>query len=163
MKMGGKMSWRGWLPLSLLFFGFTALAVASCPTVCVIIPETVIIERIPRPVPDPASETAIIKAFLSYGFHVVDQAQVKFLRMTDPNLVERARNGDFQASDQLPESFVTGALVLDEAKSTDPELDTFRMHGKKLQDTCKRVEVHSIEASPGTSLAPNALSAREGR
>ena len=84
------MGWRGWLPLGLLFFGFAALAVASCPTVCVIIPETVIIEWIPRPVPDPAAETAIIKAFLSYGFHVVDQAQVKFLRMIGPQLVERA-------------------------------------------------------------------------
>jgi hypothetical protein len=36
------MSWRGWLPLSLLVFGFFSFA--SCPTVCVIIPETVIIE-----------------------------------------------------------------------------------------------------------------------
>ncbi|KUO42562.1 MAG: hypothetical protein APU95_01335 [Hadesarchaea archaeon YNP_N21] len=75
------MGWRGWLPLSLLVFGFFSFA--SCPTVCVIIPERVIIERIPRPVPDPASETAAIKAFISYGFHVVDQAQVKFLRTTD--------------------------------------------------------------------------------
>jgi hypothetical protein len=28
---------------------------------------------VPRPVPDPACETAIIRAFLSYGFHVVDR------------------------------------------------------------------------------------------
>ena len=51
----------------------------TCPTVCVIIPEE---DRciIPRPVSDPACETAIIQAFLSYGFHVVDQQQVKFPR-----------------------------------------------------------------------------------
>jgi len=44
----------------------------SCPTVCVIVPEE---DRciVPRPVPDPACETAIIRAFLSYGFHVVDR------------------------------------------------------------------------------------------
>jgi len=38
---------------------------------------------VPRPVPDVACETAIIREFLSYSFHVVDQTQVKFLRMTD--------------------------------------------------------------------------------
>ena len=92
------MGWRGRLPLGLLFFGFATLAVASCPTVCVIIPETVIIERILRPIPDLASETAIIKAFLSYGFHVVNQAQVKSLRMTEAELVERARKGALRQS-----------------------------------------------------------------
>jgi len=45
---------------------------------------------VPRPVPDPACETAIIRAFLSYGFHVVDQEQVKFLRMTDRYVLQHA-------------------------------------------------------------------------
>jgi hypothetical protein len=152
------MSWRGWLPLSLLVFGFFAFAVASCPTVCVIIPETVIIERIPRPVPDPASETAVIKAFLSYGFHVVDQAQVKFLRMTEPELVEKARNGDLSAIRQLSERFVADVLVLGEAVATVTVFEALRIPGQpQLQDGRARVEVRAIEATTGRILAADAL------
>jgi hypothetical protein len=152
------MSWRGWLLLSLLVFGFFAFAVASCPTVCVIIPETVIIEWIPRPVPDPASETAVIKAFLSYGFHVVDQAQVKFLRMTEPKLVERARNGDPSAIRQLSERFVADVLVLGDAVSTVTVFEALRIPGQpRLQDGRARVEVRAIEAATGRILAADAL------
>jgi hypothetical protein len=152
------MSWRGWLPLSLLVFGFFAFAVASCPTVCVIIPETVIIERIPRPVPDPASETAVIKAFLSYGFHVVDQAQVKFLRMTEPELVEKARNGDLSAIRKLSERFVADVLVLGEAVATVTVFEALRIPGQpQLQDGRARVEVRAIEATTGRILAADAL------
>ena len=152
------MGWRGWLPLGLLFFGFAVLAVASCPTVCVIIPETVIIERIPRPVPDPAAETAIIKAFLSYGFHVVDQAQVKFLRMTDPDLVERARNGDLTAIRELSERFAADVLVLGEAVSTVTVFEALQIPGQpRLQDGRARVEVRAIEAATGRILAADAL------
>lgn len=61
--------------LTIPSFGYGSV----CPTVAVIIPETVIIERIPRPVPDPAAETAVSHHFLEYGFHVVDQTQVKLL------------------------------------------------------------------------------------
>jgi len=158
MKMGAKMSWRGWLPLSLLFFGFAALAVASCPTVCVIIPETVIIERIPRPVPDPASETAVIKAFLSYGLHVVDQAQVKFLRMTDPQLVERARNGDPEAIRMLSERFAADVLVLGEAVSTVTVFEVLQIPGQPhLQDGRARIEVRAFEAVTSRILAADAL------
>ena len=65
--------------------GFVAVGFApgqGCPTVCGFIPKE---ERciLPRSVPDVACETAIIREFLSYSFHVVDQTQVKFLRMTD--------------------------------------------------------------------------------
>jgi hypothetical protein len=140
----------------LLVFGFFAFA--SCPTVCVIIPETVIIERIPRPVPDPASETAVIKAFLSYGFHVVDQAQVKFLRMTEPELVEKARNGDLSAIRKLSERFVADVLVLGEAVSTVTVFEALRIPGQpQLQDGRARVEVRAIEAATGRILAADAL------
>jgi len=149
------MDRRGWLPLSLLVFGFFAFA--SCPTVCVIIPETVIIERIPRPVPDPASETAVIKAFLSYGFHVVDQAQVKFLRMTEPELVEKARNGDLSAIRKLSERFVADVLVLGEAVATVTVFEALRIQGEALQDSRARVEVRAIEAATGRILAADAL------
>ena len=151
------MDRRGWPPLSLLVFGFFAFAVASCPTVCVIIPETVIIERIPRPVPDPASETAVTKAFLSYGFHVVDQAQVKFLRMTEPELVEKARSGDLSAIRQLSERFVADVLVLGEAVATVTVFEALRIQGETLQDSRARVEVRAIEAATGRILAADAL------
>ena len=63
----------------------TALVLAhaqSCVAVCVVIPEE---DRciVPRPVPDVACEMVIIRELLSYSFHVVDQTQVKFLRIAD--------------------------------------------------------------------------------
>ena len=149
---------KGWSCAFLFLAAFSAFASALCPTVCVVIPETVIIERIPRPVPDPASETAIIKAFLSYGFHVVDQAQVKFLRMTDPNLVERARNGDLIAIRELSERFAADMLVLGEAVSTVTVFEALQIPGQpRLQDGRARVEVRAIEAATGRILAADAL------
>ncbi len=48
-----------------LTFLFSILGIArTCPTIAVVIPETVIIERVPRRIPDPAAETAVIKLFL---------------------------------------------------------------------------------------------------
>jgi len=124
------MARKGWSCAFLFLAAFSAFVNAFCPTVCVVIPDTVIIERIPRPVPDPAAETAIIKAFLSYGFHVVDQAQVKFLRMTDPNLVERARNSDLFAIRVLSERFAADFLVLGEAVATVTVFEALRIPGQ---------------------------------
>ena len=79
---------RTWAAVLIGFLVAWALALGqTCPTVCVIIPEE---DRcvVPRPVPDPACETAIIRAFLSYGFHVVDQQQVKFLRFICSTTIE---------------------------------------------------------------------------
>jgi len=62
--------------LVLLTVGFQVL---GCPSVYVIIPEE---DRciVPRPVPDPACETAIIRAFLVHSLHVVKQiGQVKWV------------------------------------------------------------------------------------
>ncbi len=67
----------------LLVWGIGQVYGQSCPTVCVIIPETVIIDRIPRPVPDPAAETAVIHPFLDYSFHFVDQNQIRAIRYTE--------------------------------------------------------------------------------
>ncbi|MGC9019584.1 MAG: hypothetical protein ACP5LJ_07845 [Candidatus Bipolaricaulaceae bacterium] len=143
------------------FFGLIVFYFAlpqTCPTVCVIIPETVIIERVPRPIPDPASETAVIKQFLSYGFHVVDQAQVKFLRMTDPEIVERARNGDLAAIRMLSERFAAEVLVLGEAVSTVTVFEALQIPGRpRLQDGRARVEVRAIDAKTGRILAVEAL------
>jgi len=156
MKRGAQDELERWLPLSLLVFGFFAFA--SCPTVCVIIPETVIIERIPRPVPDPASETAVMKAFISYGFQVLDQAQVKFLCMNEPELVEKARNGDLTASRQLSERFAADVLVLGEAVSTVTVFEALRITRQpQVQDGWARVEVRAIEAAAGRIIAANAL------
>ena len=120
----------------------------TCPTVCVIIPEE---DRcvVPRPVPDPACETAIIRAFLSYGFNVVDQQQVKFLRMTDPEIIERARNGDPTATRMLHERFAADILVLGEAYAEGTQVP-----GRlSLQAARSMAEVRVIEATTGRILA----------
>jgi hypothetical protein len=150
------------LGLTLLFFGLFLLPSRwgfaqgpVCPTVVVIIPETCIIHQVPRPVPDPASETAIISHFLDYGFHVVDQTQVKFLRMTDPEIIKRAREGDPTAIRQLSDRFAADILVLGEAIS---EVEVTRLPGQPtLQEGRARVELRAIQASTGRILAADAL------
>jgi len=120
----------------------------TCPIVCVIIPEE---DRciIPRPVPDPACETAIIRAFLSYGFHVVDQQQVKFLRMTDPEIIERVRNGDPTATRMPHERFAADILVFGEAYAEGTQVP-----GRlSLQAARSMAEVRVIEAATGRILA----------
>lgn len=142
------------LPLSLSGFVQTCVAQA-CPTIVVIIPETCTIHRVPRPIPDPASETAIIHHFLGYGFNVVDQAQVKFLRMTDPEIIKRAREGDLTAIRQLSDRFAADILVLGEAIS---EVEVTRLPGEPtLQEGRARVELRAIQASTGRVLAADAL------
>ena len=119
-----------------------------CPTVCVIVPEE---DRctIPRPVPDPACETAIIRAFLSYGFNVVDQQQVKLLRMTDPEIIERARNGDLSAIRMLHERFAADILVLGEAYAEGTQVP-----GRlSIQAARAMAEARVIEAATGRILA----------
>jgi len=129
----------------------------SCPTVCVIIPETVIINTIPRPVPDPAAETAIINHFINYGFHVVDQAQIKLLRMTDPDIVKRASEGDLTAIRELSDRFAADVLVIGEAVSTVEAFEALRIPGRPhIQDGRARVEVRAIEARTGRILAAEA-------
>ena len=120
----------------------------TCPTVCVIIPEE---DRcvVPRTVPDPACETAIIRAFLSYGFHVVDQQQVKFLRMTDPEIIERARNGDPTATRMLHERFAADILVLEEAYAEGTQVP-----GRlSVQAARSMAELRVIEAATRKLLA----------
>ena len=137
-----------WIFLILAFaLGFTGFA-QVCPTVCVIIPEE---DRciVPRPVPDPACETAIIRAFLSYGFHVVDQQQVKFLRMTDPEIIERACNGDLTAIRMLSERFAADILVLGEAYAEGTQVP-----GRlSVQAARSMAEARVIEAATGRILA----------
>jgi hypothetical protein len=150
------------LGLALLFLGilmFPSLLepaqAQACPTVVVIIPETCVIRRVPRVVPDPACETAIITHFLTYGFHVVDQTQVKFLRMTDPEIIKRAREGDLTAIRQLSERFAADILVIGEAIS---EVEVTRLPGQPtLQEGRARVELRAIQASTGRILAAEAL------
>jgi len=153
---------RRWYQACLLLFGLLVVVFGvygqSCPTVCVIVPETVIIDTIPRPVPDPAAETAIIHHFLKYGFRVVDQSQVKFLRSTDPDLVERASTGDLTAIRALSDRFAADVLVLGEALSTVQVFEAMRIPGRpRVQDGRARVEVRAIEAQTGRILAAEAL------
>jgi hypothetical protein len=160
-----RAGWDGrtvkrWLGLALLFFSLLllpnlgGLGQAQCPTIAVIIPEICIIREIVVEVPDPAAETAIIHRFLEYGFHVVDQAQVKFLRMTDPEIIKRAREGDLTAIRQLSERFVADILVLGEAIS---EVEVTRLPGQPtLQEGRARVELRAIESATGKILAADA-------
>lgn len=141
--MGGRLV----AILSALFLPVLVFS-QTCPTVCVIIPEE---DRciVPRPVPDPACETAIIRAFLSYGFHVVDQQQVRFLRMTDPEIIERARNGDLSAIRMFSERFAADILVLGEAYAEGTQVP-----GRlAIQAARSMAEVRVIEAATGRILA----------
>ncbi len=151
--------------LSILLLGVLGICLLGfgkvCPTIAVIIPETVIIDRIPRPVPDPAAETAIIHHFLKYGFHVVDQTQVKLIRMSDPGLIERAFEGDPTAIGELlkivSDRFAAEVLVVGEAVSTVEVFEALQIPGRpRVQDGRARVEVRAIEASAGRILAAEA-------
>jgi len=83
---------------------------------------------------------------------------VKFLRMTDPDLVERARNGDLTAIRELSERFAADVLVLGEAVSTVTVFEALQIPGQpRLQDGRARVEVRAVEAATGRILAADAL------
>ncbi len=93
--------------------GYLGLSQA-CPTVAVVIPETVI-TRIPRPIPDPAAETAIIERFLSYGFNVVDLVHIKLLRATSDGLAmtrDLARAGGIVIPYEVPVICITKDLCI---------------------------------------------------
>jgi hypothetical protein len=120
----------------------------SCPTVVVIIPETVTIGPLPRQVPDPAAETAIIHWFLEYGFHVVDQTQVALVRYSD--LVKNGLAGDPASLLQLSERFSADILVLGEAFAEENEVRG------TIQSARARVELRAIESKTGRILAAEA-------
>ncbi len=137
-----------------------------CPTVAVMIPETVIIERIPRRIPDPAAETAVIKRFLEYGFNVVDLVHIKLLRATEEGLEEtedlarRAMAGDQTAIRRLAarDGVAADILVVGEAVSTVTVFMDLVIPGQpRVQDGRARVEVRAIEVATGRILAADAL------
>jgi curli biogenesis system outer membrane secretion channel CsgG len=119
----------------------------------VIIPEEVIIREIPRRVPDPAAETAIIENFVNYGFRVVDPEQIRLIRYSE--LVTLAIQGDPEAILQLSERFSADILVLGEAVSV---VEVTGVPGQPtLQQGRARVELRVIEAATGRILAADAL------
>ncbi|GAI28629.1 unnamed protein product, partial [marine sediment metagenome] len=84
-------------------------------------------------------------------------AQVKFLRMTDPDLVKRASEGDLTAIRALSDRFAADVLVLGEAVSTVEVFEVLRIPGRpRVQDGRARVEVRAIEAQTGRILAAEA-------
>ena len=129
-------------------------AAQKCPTIAVIIPEEVIIREIPRRVPDPAAETAIIEQFVKAGLHVVDPEQIQMIRYSE--LVAQALQGDPEAILQLSERFSADILVLGEAVSV---VEVVRVPGQPptLQQGRARVELRAIEAATGRILAADAL------
>lgn len=149
---------KRWLVLVVLAGALCSLAATvsaqPCPTVVVIIPEEVIIQRVPRQVPDPAAETAIIHAFLDYGMHVVDQRQVRAIRYSEA--VEAAASGDQSAILQLSERFSADILVLGEAVSVVEEAPGAPGQ-PRIQSGRARVEVRAIESRTGRIIAAEAL------
>jgi len=148
--MGG----RAWMAaVVLLLGGFLAFGQA-CPTVCVIIPEEVRCV-VPRPVPDPAAETAIIQRFISYGFRVVDQDQISALRYSE--LVQAAIDGDQRAvqqlSTQMSARFAADILVIGEAFAEGTQVPGLFA----IQSARARVEIRAIRTSTGEILAADAL------
>ena len=138
----------------------------TCPTVAVVIPETVIIQRVPRPIPDPAAETAVIRGFLKYGITVVDLAHIRLLRATadglakTEDLARRALAGDPVAIRELAgrNGVAADILVVGEAVSTVEVLEALRIPGQpRVQDGRARVEVRAIEVATGRILAADAL------
>ncbi len=146
-------TYRRWgVVLLFLILVSVAAFAGTKPTVCVIIPEE---ERciVPRPVPDPACETAIIRAFLSYGFNVVDQTQVQFLRATDPEIISKASNGDLTAIRSLSTRFAADILVLGEAYAEGTQVP-----GQlSIQAARSMGEVRVIDAATGKILAADRL------
>ncbi|HEU68571.1 MAG TPA: hypothetical protein ENN53_05080 [Candidatus Acetothermia bacterium] len=149
----------------LLLAGLASLG-QVCPTVAVVIPATVIIERVPRPIPDPAAETAIIREFLKYGFNVLDLVHVRLLRATPDglstkeDLARRALAGDQAAIRALAgrDGLAADILVVGEAVSTVEVFEALRIPGRpRVQDGRARVEVRAIDASTGPILAAEAL------
>jgi len=130
--------------------GVLALA-QTCPTICVIIPETVTIHRIPQQIPDPAAETAIIHSFLEYGFHMVDQNQIRAIRYSQ--LVANALSGQQAALLELSDRFAADILILGEAFAEETET----AGELALQSARARIELRAIEAATGRILAADAL------
>jgi hypothetical protein len=139
--------------LLVLCAAIPAYVVAACPTICVIIPEHVIIRLRPTPVPDPAAETAIIHAFLDYGLHVVDQAQVQWIRYGEDDWAARAATGEAAAIAYLSERFAADILVVGEAFAEEDE----QVGELVMQAARARVELRAIETSTGRILAAEAL------
>jgi len=124
----------------------------------VAIPETVIIQRVPRPIPDPAAETAVIRGFLKYGITVVDLAHIRLLRATadglakTEDLARRALAGDSVAIRELAgrNGAAADILVVGEAVSTVEVLEALRIPGQpRVQDGRSRVEVRAIKVATG--------------
>lgn len=150
------------LALGIGLFGFGQ----SCPKVAVVIPETVIIRQIPRPVPDPAAETETIRRFLDFGFNVVDLVHVRILRTSEAGMKEverlakQALAGDTTAIRTLATRDGTAAdvLVVGEAVSTVTVIEDLIIPGQpRLHDGRARVEMRAIEVATGRIMAAAAV------
>jgi len=133
----------------LIFAGILASA-ETCPTICVIIPETVTIHQIERQIPQPAAETAIIRNFLDYDFYVVDQEQIRAIRYS--SVVSNAIAGQQSAILELSDRFAADILVLGRASAKETEA-----RGElKFQSARADIDLRAIEAATGRVLAADA-------
>jgi hypothetical protein len=81
--------------------------------IMVIIPEY----HIQRPIPDPAGETEVTRAFIAEGFRMVDQKQVETIRQKD--FVKRAMKDDPKELLAIAQSWGAELLVVGEAFSQE--------------------------------------------
>jgi Flagellar assembly protein T, N-terminal domain len=97
---------------------------------------------------DPAGETEIIRLLIEKGFKVVDQAQVRNIRESDP--VKRALGGDAESAQRLGRQYNAEVLVIGEAFSEGA------MRGGMLGNLVSvraRLQAKAIRADTGEILA----------
>jgi len=138
------------LATTFLIFAAILASAQTCPTICVIIPETVTIHQIERQIPEPAAETAIIHHFLDYDFHVVDQKQIGAIRYS--SVVSNAIAGQQLAIQELSDRFAADILVLGRASAEETEA-----RGElKFQSARANINLRAIEAATGRIVAADA-------
>jgi len=123
--------------------------------IMVVIPEEHRRNAAPVPIPDPAAETAIARAFLEHGFRLVDKETVQRLR--DDRVWQQILRGQVDAARLHEIHKQTGAdvLITGEAFSQSPG----RIGNSSLWNCRARVEVKIILLATGEIIAADAAHA----
>lgn len=117
------------------------------PRILVIIPEQHLQQM---RIPDPASETEIIRKFVENDFYVVDQIQVREIRYNDES--KRALQGDTNAVMAIGRQFDAEVLVIGEAFSQRTD---FSIPGSV--ECNARVEARAMRVDTGQILAAHSF------
>lgn len=118
------------------------------PRIMIVIPE----QHMHKFISKPAAETGIIRKFLTKGFKVVDQTQVK--RIRDTEQVKAAARGDAKAAAAIGRQNGAEVIIIGEAFSENVPRG---VHGFQI---CRaRVEARAVECDTGTIIAADAMHA----